>query len=62
MCFFKWKFCYTNIGKKLPIVPQPERKNKIRFFREKYNINNLIRMCKKYNPDIKYLVDVLLRS
>jgi putative phosphoesterase len=36
--------------------------NNVEFFREKYDVNSVIKMCKKYDPDIGYLVDVLVRT
>jgi putative phosphoesterase len=36
--------------------------NYVNFFRKKYDTNPVIEMCKKYDPRISYLVDVLVRE
>ena len=36
--------------------------NDVNFFRERYDTNPVIEMCRKYNPDIKYLAEVLVRE
>ena len=36
--------------------------NNANFYREKYDANPVIEMCRKYDPDIKYLADVLVRQ
>ena len=36
--------------------------NDVTFYRENYDVDPVIEMCRKYNPDIKYLADVLLRK
>jgi len=37
-------------------------KNDVQFFREQYDANPVIEMCKKYDPKVKYLIDVLMRE
>lgn len=36
--------------------------NEFQFFREKYDPTQVIEMCKKHDPDLSYLVDVLIRE
>jgi putative phosphoesterase len=36
--------------------------NNVTFYREKYDVNPVIEMCRKYNPEIKYLAEVLVRE
>ncbi len=36
--------------------------NDVTFFRENYDVNPVIEMCRKYNPEIKYLAEVLVRE
>ena len=36
--------------------------NDVTFYRENYDVDPVIEMCRKYNPDIKYLVEVLVRE
>ena len=36
--------------------------NDINFFRERYDTNPVIEMCKKYDSGINYLADVLVRE
>ena len=37
-------------------------KNDVNFFREQYDANPVIEMCKKYDPKINYLINVLMRE
>ena len=36
--------------------------NNVEFLRERYDVNPVIEMCKKFDPDVRYLVDVLVRT
>ena len=36
--------------------------NDVTFYRENYDVDPVIEMCRKYNPDIKYLAEVLVRE
>ena len=36
--------------------------NKVNFYKEEYDVNLIIDMCKKHNPDIDYLSKVLIRK
>jgi putative phosphoesterase len=36
--------------------------NDVTFYREDYDVGPIIEMCRKNNPDIKYLADVLVRK
>ena len=37
-------------------------RNSVELFREEYDFLPVIEMCKKYDPELNYLVDVLVRT